>query len=457
MAWICLAFGLLIPSGLMGQVVSTSSSNKPISEQFRWMPVPATLTSPGKPGDFASDGTDLYIYTGTGRPPHSWIVAGSGGGGTWGGITGTLSAQTDLQSALDGKQDAGSYANAQSITDLSGGGPYALTLGPAPFPKYRVTISAATTFTVSGSPNAGDGAIIENIVTGAPRVVTYPTAYRNNAAATSTSVSVSSPRSDFTLVYTGTEYRWYDQEYGADDKSSIDYAADAGSTDSYAITLNPAPTAYTTGTQYRFKANTANTGAATININGLGAKTIKKVAGGITTDLADNDIRAGQHVLLVYDGTNMQMQSTSGNAAAGGGSSQLLTPFTAGSAEWTNMPTSTNFLNSGTSGYAGSGVNKVDLDAYTQVRLVVNVLTPADTGGKIRCRYATSFSSTAGSYSAIGASEVEVTVDSGGVKDTGWINLVAGAKVANVFIAALGENPSGGTTDPIFNCIVYFK
>jgi hypothetical protein len=31
-------------------------------------------------------------------------LGGPGGGGTWGSITGTLSAQTDLQTALDGKQ-----------------------------------------------------------------------------------------------------------------------------------------------------------------------------------------------------------------------------------------------------------------------------------------------------------------------------------------------------------------
>ena len=35
----------------------------------------------------------------------------------------------------------------------------------------------------------------------------------------------------------------------------------------------------------------------------------------------DNDIRAGQIVVVEYDGTNMQMQSTLGNAASGGGSS----------------------------------------------------------------------------------------------------------------------------------------
>jgi len=102
-------------------------------------------------------------------------------------------------------------------------------------------------------------------------------------------------------------------------EGTINYAADAGSTDAYAITLSPALTAYTTGACYSFKANTANTGAGSININGLGAKTIKKAAGGVSTDLADNHIRAGQVVNICYDGTNMQMQSATGNVSSGDG------------------------------------------------------------------------------------------------------------------------------------------
>lgn len=100
------------------------------------------------------------------------------------------------------------------------------------------------------------------------------------------------------------------------DVSAPGSAADAGSTDAYVATLSPVPT-LTTGTEYRFKANTANTGPATINFNSLGNITIKKVAGGITTDLADNDIRAGQWVTVIYDGANMQIQSAGGNAASG--------------------------------------------------------------------------------------------------------------------------------------------
>ena len=96
------------------------------------------------------------------------------------------------------------------------------------------------------------------------------------------------------------------------------YCADAGASDNYACNLSPSPVAYVTGTTYYFKANTANTGAATINFNILGAKTIVKVAGGVPTTLANNDIRVGQVVVVTYDGINMQLQSTLGNAPATG-------------------------------------------------------------------------------------------------------------------------------------------
>ena len=84
------------------------------------------------------------------------------------------------------------------------------------------------------------------------------------------------------------------------------YAADAGSTDTYAITLSPVPAAYTTGMVVRFKANTVNTGAATLNVNSLGAKTIVKH---LNLTLANSDIKANQLVEVIYDGTNFQLLS----------------------------------------------------------------------------------------------------------------------------------------------------
>jgi len=95
------------------------------------------------------------------------------------------------------------------------------------------------------------------------------------------------------------------------------FCSDVGSTDAFGCNLSPPITGYVIGTHYRFRANTSNTGPASINFNSLGPLVIKKISGGIT-DLADNDIRAGQWVDVVYDGTYAQIQSLLGNTSASG-------------------------------------------------------------------------------------------------------------------------------------------
>lgn len=89
------------------------------------------------------------------------------------------------------------------------------------------------------------------------------------------------------------------------------YAADAGASDAYAISLPTSPGSYVTGAVFHFKANTVNTGAATLNVNSLGAKTIKK---NYDQDLNTGDIKANQLVSVIYDGTNFQMLSHPSNA-----------------------------------------------------------------------------------------------------------------------------------------------
>ena len=84
------------------------------------------------------------------------------------------------------------------------------------------------------------------------------------------------------------------------------YAADGEASDTYAVTLSTVPTAYTTGMLVVFKANTVNTAAATLNVNELGAKTIKK---NVTEDLANGDIQANGINAVIYDGTNFQLIS----------------------------------------------------------------------------------------------------------------------------------------------------
>lgn len=99
------------------------------------------------------------------------------------------------------------------------------------------------------------------------------------------------------------------------DISTPVFGADAGASDTYAVTLTPALASYVVGTHLRFSANTANTGAASVNFNALGALTLVKVAGGITSAMETGDILAGQWVdCVIATGSNCQVQSTLGIA-----------------------------------------------------------------------------------------------------------------------------------------------
>jgi len=83
------------------------------------------------------------------------------------------------------------------------------------------------------------------------------------------------------------------------------YGLSAVGTDAYAITVGYI-TAYVTGMKFRFKADVANTGNATLKVNSLAVVNILKAN---DQTLATNDIEAGQIVDVVYDGTSFQMQS----------------------------------------------------------------------------------------------------------------------------------------------------
>ena len=84
------------------------------------------------------------------------------------------------------------------------------------------------------------------------------------------------------------------------------YNISTGLSNTYSVNLTPAPTSYSAGMMINFKASSDNTGPASININGLGAKSIKKL---VTSNLDPNDIKNGQMVSVIYDGTNFQLLS----------------------------------------------------------------------------------------------------------------------------------------------------
>lgn len=86
---------------------------------------------------------------------------------------------------------------------------------------------------------------------------------------------------------------------------TIQYGITSGS-DQLALTLTPAPAAYSPGMMLSIEPSAANTGAATLNVNGLGAVPIVK---SVSLPLDSGDLRPGIPAQLVFDGTAFQLIS----------------------------------------------------------------------------------------------------------------------------------------------------
>ncbi len=91
------------------------------------------------------------------------------------------------------------------------------------------------------------------------------------------------------------------------------YAPDIGVVNGLWVNLTPAPNAYYAGLSVTVKVANTNTGAATVNVNGLGAKSIVHKDG---TPLQPRELQAGQIAFLTYDGTNFQFDVSYGRLLA---------------------------------------------------------------------------------------------------------------------------------------------
>lgn len=94
----------------------------------------------------------------------------------------------------------------------------------------------------------------------------------------------------------------------------------ASGTDTYTLTADPTAASYYDGQRFIVKFTNSNTGSATININSLGAKTLKK---NVSSDLSAGDIQAGQIHIIQYDGTNFQVLSIVGGGVSLGTEGQI--------------------------------------------------------------------------------------------------------------------------------------
>lgn len=141
------------------------------------------------------------------------------------------------------------------------------------------------------------------------------------------------------------------------------YAAATGSTNAFVVSLSSQITALADGLAVRFKANAANTGAATINVNALGAKSIVRPGGAA---LEASDIASGQIVEVCYDATNdrFQLQALVSGAAAPAAT------FSGDASGTVNLLTGASVASAATINLSGTTGNLVHITGTTTITAV---------------------------------------------------------------------------------------
>jgi hypothetical protein len=76
-----------------------------------------------------------------------------------------------------------------------------------------------------------------------------------------------------------------------------------GSGGAYTLTAVETITAYVAGQAFLIRINHENTGASTLDVDGLGPRDLQKYSGGSLVALAVADLRVGDTVVVVFDGT----------------------------------------------------------------------------------------------------------------------------------------------------------
>lgn len=96
--------------------------------------------------------------------------------------------------------------------------------------------------------------------------------------------------------------------------------ATGGSSNAYTLTAASTITAYAAGQEFLVRINHANTGAATLNVDGLGAKAIQKYDGaGSLNDLVSGDLIIDAIETIHYDGTRFILKRSRSEVKAGSG------------------------------------------------------------------------------------------------------------------------------------------
>lgn len=240
------------------------------------------------------DTGEIYANTGTFAAP-VWTLVGTGSAGATGYTGYTGPAGSNGTTGATGYTGPSGAATATGATGYTGPTGYTGYTGP----DGAASSTGATGYTGYTGYTGPDGAASSTGATGYTGPLgptgatgyTGPTGYTGYTGYTGPAGSATATGATGYTGYTGP--------------GSAFYGVDAGGSDAYAVTVTGVA-AYEAGLTVIFDANTSNTGAATIDVNGLGPKSILKRS---TQTLDTGDILANDLVTIVYDGTNFQLSN----------------------------------------------------------------------------------------------------------------------------------------------------
>ena len=251
-----------------------------------------------------------------------------------------VAATTAAQEATTAAQNAAALANqtAEDIEERANSGEFDGASG---------TIDATTVTTFTGLLK-GNGSSISVAAAGTDYATPAQVAAKQDAITASGILKGSG--SAVSAAVAGTDYATPAQvaaKQDADDYAHLATPLTTGTSTAFVLTLNPPLTAYTTGMILAVRFHTSGNTGATLNINGLGAKTIYGLGSTLLLPIS-----SGVHLLL-YDGTYWRLMDSFLSAFGGtvrGSISPSSSSYSLGSStsRWYNVHT-TNLAVNGSS------------------------------------------------------------------------------------------------------------
>lgn len=238
--------------------------------------------------------------------------------------------------------------------------------------------------------------------------------------------------------------------FGQVQNTTVKLIGSISGVDTITGSLNPAITAYVAGQMFYFVTAGANTGAVTLNINGLGAKAVTRDG---ATALAAGDLASGEMVVVVYDGTRFQVVSQLNSAGDGRFANVSIASAlnVGGVATFTSLTASKPVFTDGSKNLTSSGTIPVDQGGTGQTTYTNGQLLIGNTTGNTL----TKATLTAGSGVTITNGTGSITIAAAGLPT---MNIVTGttqtAVAGNQYVltnasattVTLPASPSAGDT-----------